>query len=315
MLSAGRAPGPSARRPIVRATRWGHEVPARRRGAGRRRAGRLWGTARIRVADHGGHLVVGGHALDPGSHTHTGHAATVDVTESRGTQDGVEPHSEDHDHPWPRPARPGDGRRRSGTRSHPAAHDQEGRGPDVRRRVRAEGAESVIATLAREQVPATFFLTGTFADKNPSLSVRLARLGLVANHTSSHPHLTQLSDSQVRAQVVSAHAAILRATGKDPHPLFRFPYGEYDARTLRLVNSLGYVLWAGVSTPWGGRTSRRHLRGSGRREDRGRSFPGEIVLMHLGAAPDGSTLDADALTQVIREARSAGYGFVTLGQL
>lgn len=34
--------------------------------------------------------------------------------------------------------------------------------------------------------------------------------------------------------------------------------------------------------------------------------------MHLGAAPDGSTLDASALPQVIAEARSAGYGFVTL---
>jgi peptidoglycan/xylan/chitin deacetylase (PgdA/CDA1 family) len=180
----------------------------------------------------------------------------------------------------------------------------------------AEGAESVIATLAREQVPATFFLTGTFADQNPSLSLRLARLGLVGNHTSSHPHLTQLSDSQVRAQVVSAHAAILRATGKDPHPLFRFPYGEYDARTLRLVNSLGYVTvgWTIDTLGWKGRAAGISVAQVAARTAAARS-PGEIVLMHLGAAPDGSTLDADALTQVIREARSAGYGFVTLGQL
>ena len=40
--------------------------------------------------------------------------------------------------------------------------------------------------------------------------------------------------------------------------------------------------------------------------------PGEIVLMHLGAAADGSTLDASALPQIIADARSAGYGFVTL---
>jgi peptidoglycan/xylan/chitin deacetylase (PgdA/CDA1 family) len=41
--------------------------------------------------------------------------------------------------------------------------------------------------------------------------------------------------------------------------------------------------------------------------------PGEIVLMHVGAHPkDHSTLDADALPQVISGLRAKGYGFVTL---
>jgi len=41
--------------------------------------------------------------------------------------------------------------------------------------------------------------------------------------------------------------------------------------------------------------------------------PGEIVLMHIGSNPDdGTTLDADALPQVISRIRQAGYGFTTL---
>ena len=40
--------------------------------------------------------------------------------------------------------------------------------------------------------------------------------------------------------------------------------------------------------------------------------PGTIVLMHLGAARDGSTIDADALPAVIRAVRARGYRFVTL---
>lgn len=44
--------------------------------------------------------------------------------------------------------------------------------------------------------------------------------------------------------------------------------------------------------------------------------PGEIVLMHIGSNPDdGSTLDADALPQVIDRIRAAGYGFTTLDAL
>lgn len=150
----------------------------------------------------------------------------------------------------------------------------------------AEGAESVIATLTREQVPATFFLTGSFADANPSLSLRLARLGLVGNHTKSHPHVPQQSDTDVRTQVVSAHAAILRTTAKDPHPLFRFPYGDYDARTLRLVNGLGYVAvgWSVDTLGWKGRAAGISVAQVAARTAAARS-PGEIVLIASGGSP------------------------------
>ena len=43
--------------------------------------------------------------------------------------------------------------------------------------------------------------------------------------------------------------------------------------------------------------------------------PGEIVLMHVGAAPDRTTLDADALPSVISRLKAMGYGFVTLDAL
>jgi peptidoglycan-N-acetylglucosamine deacetylase len=41
--------------------------------------------------------------------------------------------------------------------------------------------------------------------------------------------------------------------------------------------------------------------------------PGAIVLMHVGSAPDGSTLDADALPGVIAAIRARGYRLVELG--
>ncbi|SHN86842.1 hypothetical protein SAMN05660350_04015 [Geodermatophilus obscurus] len=44
--------------------------------------------------------------------------------------------------------------------------------------------------------------------------------------------------------------------------------------------------------------------------------PGEIVLMHLGSHPeDGTTLDADALPDMIERMRAADYTFVTLDAL
>jgi peptidoglycan/xylan/chitin deacetylase (PgdA/CDA1 family) len=40
--------------------------------------------------------------------------------------------------------------------------------------------------------------------------------------------------------------------------------------------------------------------------------PGQIVLMHVGSADDGSTLDADALPGIIRGLRERGYAFTTV---
>ena len=81
-------------------------------------------------------------------------------------------------------------------------------------------------------------------------------------------------------------------------------------------NDLGYSAygWSVDTLGWKGRAAGISVAQVAARIAAARA-PGEIVLMHLGAAPDGSTLDADALSQVIHEARSAGYGFVTLGQL
>ena len=44
--------------------------------------------------------------------------------------------------------------------------------------------------------------------------------------------------------------------------------------------------------------------------------PGEIVLMHVGSNPDDhSTLDADALPQLLSQLKARDYSFVTLDAL
>jgi peptidoglycan/xylan/chitin deacetylase (PgdA/CDA1 family) len=180
----------------------------------------------------------------------------------------------------------------------------------------SQGVDGILATLTREHVAATFFLTGDFTDDHPSSAARVASAGSVGNHTYSHPHLPLLSDTSVRSQLTRARTAILDATGKDPRPLFRFPYGDYDSRTLKLVNGLGYVAvgWTVDTLGWKGASAGITVAKIVSRVLAART-PGEIVLMHLGASPDGSTLDADALPRVISGLRSYGYGFVTLDQL
>lgn len=178
----------------------------------------------------------------------------------------------------------------------------------------AAGAASILQTLRHDGVPATFFLTGQFAQHYPTLSRRLAAAGRIGDHTVTHPHLPKLSDAAVRRQVAGARTAIIASTGVDPKPLFRFPYGDYDARTLRLVSTAGWLVvgWTVDSLGWKGTAGSNDATAVVRRVVAARR-PGEIVLMHLGSNPyDHSTLDAAALPRVIRRLRSYGYRFVAL---
>lgn len=176
----------------------------------------------------------------------------------------------------------------------------------------ADGVKTILKTLRRERVPATFFLTGLFVRAYPEIARAIGRRYLVANHTVDHPHLTAMSNAAVRREITQANAVINRATGRDTRPLFRFPYGDRDARTLAICHTLGYtsVRWTVDTWGWMGRSS-QSVPGAIRRV-RGRLVPGEIVLMHVGSSRDGSRIDTKALPGVIRTVRARGYRFVTL---
>ena len=176
----------------------------------------------------------------------------------------------------------------------------------------ADGAKSVLTVLRRDKAPATFFLTGHFVQTYPRLARVIGRRYPVGNHTVNHLDMLRLSPAAARREVTRAAVMIQRATGRDTHPYFRFPYGSRDARTVRLVNSLGYasVRWTVDTLGWMG-SSQQSVPGAVRRVLQN-LVPGEIVLMHLGSARDHSTIDAHALPAVIRLARARGYRFVTL---
>jgi peptidoglycan/xylan/chitin deacetylase (PgdA/CDA1 family) len=176
----------------------------------------------------------------------------------------------------------------------------------------AGGAGGVLAVLRREHVRGTFFLTGHFVRTYPRLARVIGRDYLVGNHTVDHLDLTRLSTAAATREITQAAVMIQRATGRDTHPYFRFPYGSRDARTLRIARRLGYasVRWTVDTLGWMG-LSMQSVSGAVRRV-LDHLVPGEIVLMHLGSARDRSTIDAKALPLVVRAVRARGYRFVTL---
>ena len=176
----------------------------------------------------------------------------------------------------------------------------------------ADGAAGVLKVLRREHVAATFFLTGHFVQSYPALARVVGRRFPVGNHTVNHLDLLRLSSAAATREITRAATMIQRATGRDTHPYFRFPYGSRNRRTLRMVNQLGYasVRWTVDTWGWMGLTQ-QSVSGAVRRVMTN-LVPGEIVLMHLGSSRDHSAIDSKALPAVIRLVRSRGYRFVTL---
>jgi peptidoglycan/xylan/chitin deacetylase (PgdA/CDA1 family) len=182
----------------------------------------------------------------------------------------------------------------------------------------ADAVPSILATLRRDHVPATFFLTGAFASAYPSAARAIAASGgRIGDHTITHPYLTQSSDAAVRREILGAARQITAVTGANPAPLFRFPFGDADARTIAIANRLGYVpvRWTVDTLGWEGTAGHINAAVIVSRV-LAALRPGEIVLMHVGSNPkDHTTFDADALPQVITELRARGYSFVTLDAL
>jgi peptidoglycan/xylan/chitin deacetylase (PgdA/CDA1 family) len=180
----------------------------------------------------------------------------------------------------------------------------------------AAGLPKILSALQAACVPATFFLTGvwtqTFAQNARVIGLRYP----AGNHTFSHPDLTTLADAAVRDQILRGQSAIQAGATYDPRPLFRFPFGASDARTLGIVNSLGYasINWTVDTLGWEGTSGGQSVSTVVSRV-LANLRPGEIVLMHVGSNPDdGSTLDADALPTIISSLRARGYSFVTVTQ-
>ena len=178
-------------------------------------------------------------------------------------------------------------------------------------------AEDILDTLAAEDVPATFGMTGQWAVTSPDLVERMAAEGhMVINHTFDHRSFTGVSDrlgglSATRRQdeIQRADQVIAPLIGHTTCPWYRLPYGDGDARVVGQMAEIGYtqqVGWTVDTLGWRGARTQdiifRALR---------LAAPNAVYVMHVGV----QSRDALALPTIIEELRARGFGFATVAQL
>ena len=170
-----------------------------------------------------------------------------------------------------------------------------------------EDTQQLIDILNKYEVNATFFLVGDWVDKYPESVKALADNGNeVMNHSSTHPHMAQLSAEQIQTEVNTCADKIEAVTGTRP-TLFRCPYGEYNDTVVSTINGLGMhvIQWDVDSLDWKGLSSdeitSRVLT---------RVQPGSIVLFHNAAEHT-----PEALAGIIEALIADGYSIIPISQM
>ena len=167
---------------------------------------------------------------------------------------------------------------------------------------------SILDTLKRYAVKATFFCPGQAVLANPSLGRRTVRDGhVIGSHGWDHANFSHLSFSSSTARLNDDRDVWWKLARVTPTPYFRPPYGSYTGTTVAAAARTGYsavVLWDVDPRDWtspGASVIESRILSAVR--------PGSIVLMHT--LPQ----TASQLPSLIQALRARHYTLLTLPQL
>lgn len=159
--------------------------------------------------------------------------------------------------------------------------------------------------LARNNVRATFFMTGRSVTARPGRARRFARDGhRIYNHTYDHVDLTASTDEEIRDQIASTRRALRNADVPSDGHLVRPPYGRIDGRVRRVLRDLGYrsVTWTVDTDDWKGARTAAQIHAA----VADGLAPRANILLHDN---EHSQATLRALPRIIRTVRDRGYCF------
>ncbi|MBR6728923.1 MAG: polysaccharide deacetylase family protein, partial [Clostridia bacterium] len=100
----------------------------------------------------------------------------------------------------------------------------------------------ILDILKENNVPAAFFVTGPYLEKEEALIRRMVDEGhIVGNHTVHHPSLPSVAGTDKVAEEITALSEMCKEKYGQEMKYFRPPRGEYSERTLKISEDLGYT--------------------------------------------------------------------------
>jgi len=171
----------------------------------------------------------------------------------------------------------------------------------------ADKTQGIIDILKDRNVKATFFLVGFWAEEHSDMVKKIDEAGFeIGLHSNSHPDFAKLTDEQIKSELLSNIAILENIIGKKP-TLFRFPFGSYSDKALKICEELGLtaIQWDVDSLDWKGLSaldiSKRVL---------SKAKSGSLCLFH-----NNSDHITDALPLVLDGLKNKGFSVTNIGDV
>ena len=164
----------------------------------------------------------------------------------------------------------------------------------------------ILDLLDEYNIKTTIFLVDIWTQKYPELVKEIVARGHeIGNHSTSHPQMSKLNETQIAKELNTQADNVLAIAGVRP-VLFRPPYGDYNNRVITTARAQGFVpiQWSVDSLDWKNRGAQEIIN----RATKVKS--GDIVLFH-----NDSQYILDALPAVLKYYAENGYSVVPISEI
>ena len=171
--------------------------------------------------------------------------------------------------------------------------------------------EKILDTLKKNNVPAAFFLVGTYLNTNTELIKRMVDEGhIIGNHTVSHADMTKKTTEEFGAELRRFEEIYESIIGTAAPKYYRPPEGTFSENNLVAAHEFGYetVLWSATYADWDNK--KQPSRADAFEKLMPRLHPGAIILLHSTSATS-----TDILDELIARCKDDGYEFRNIDEI
>ena len=167
----------------------------------------------------------------------------------------------------------------------------------------------ILEVLKENDVKAAFFITAHYLNTQEELVKQMIDEGhIVGNHTVNHKSMPELSEEEIKKEVMDLHTSIYEKFGYEMRYI-RPPKGEFSEKSIKYTNTLGYktVMWSFEYEDWN--ENKQPNEEKAKEKIINNFHNGEIILLHGNSKTNTNILDS-----IIKEAKGMGYEFKSLDE-
>lgn len=169
--------------------------------------------------------------------------------------------------------------------------------------------KKIIDILADEGFTATFFYVGNWINDESQVRYAYSKGMEVANHTASHPYLTDISPSEIRNEYESCNNKLKSILGTEPSKLLRLPYLASDSTVTSTLNDVPMITCSIDTMDWN-KKSKDEIVNTIKQSMANGSADGAIILCH-------ETYDSTlaAMEEIAPYAKAQGWQIVSISEM